>query len=525
MTDHGKNFVWQSMIDHLKYVSHLNVTEYGNLTFFDDDFKTYLKVTVTFTDDNFLTLSYLEIPEADLFDVMQLIDILEERFDMAEFAQRALFVDCSHSFWFAEVFREQEWVEIQDSCFVYGQLHAHELKACKCPTVLHYASKKGEHEAISDIIKNGANIDAIDRKNCETALMIACAHGQDACVRKMIEHSADVNICKSNGQTALMIAANRGYSKCVHELVNGGARLDLADIRTLTALHVASEKGHSQVVKELIIGKASLHKKCFDGSNALILAATYMQVDIVHLLLDAGAKPNLTSNDGASALMWVCNTLAPTPTLMKCKIDISRALIVAKANVNRRDNNGATPLMFAAFNSYPELVSMLIEAGAKVNAKEFDGSTALMNACMALTDNVKCVDELIKANAFIDVANKQKKTALSMSIENSMPLVVRLLLQNFASVSRKEMKMLTNAKWNSNIDQFEELIVLATGCIVRKRVRKAKTEAQCSGARTMINALDGQYITPASNELNHIEYMPGGPGYSRVCSEWKERIG
>ena len=46
-----------------------------------------------------------------------------------------------------------------------------------------------------------------------------------------------------------------------------------------------------------------------------------------------------------------------------------------------RDNSGWTALMWAAeYNSNPEVIDVLLKAGADVNAKDQDGQTALMSA-------------------------------------------------------------------------------------------------------------------------------------------------
>jgi ankyrin repeat protein len=63
--------------------------------------------------------------------------------------------------------------------------------------------------------------------------------------------------------------------------------------------------------------------------------------------------------------------------------EIVTVLIEAGADVNAKSDDGSTSLMFTAsgkrYNLAPESVKLLIEAGADVNAKSDDGSTPLMH--------------------------------------------------------------------------------------------------------------------------------------------------
>lgn len=57
-------------------------------------------------------------------------------------------------------------------------------------------------------------------------------------------------------------------------------------------------------------------------------------------------------------------------------LEIVQILLKAKAQVNVTDAIGWTPLMIAARNGYPEIVKVLLKAGANPNLKNNDGKTA-----------------------------------------------------------------------------------------------------------------------------------------------------
>ena len=52
-----------------------------------------------------------------------------------------------------------------------------------------------------------AALDMAENSNGLTALMAACATGQEACVRLLIDVKAEVDVAQSDGMTALMAAS------------------------------------------------------------------------------------------------------------------------------------------------------------------------------------------------------------------------------------------------------------------------------------------------------------------------------
>ena len=111
-----------------------------------------------------------------------------------------------------------------------------------------------------------------------------------------------------------------------------------------------------------------------------------------------------------------------------------RAAITNGANVNAPDKNGKTPLMYAAgYSQDPELITILLDAGAEVNAREPNyGVTPLMFAAAA-NKSPEAVTLLLNAGADLKAESKGGVTVLMWAVAyNENPEVIVLLLKSGA---------------------------------------------------------------------------------------------
>ena len=158
-----------------------------------------------------------------------------------------------------------------------------------------------------------------------------------------------------------------------------------ADLRLVTAL----KNQNLAAARMLVRQKIDVNAADVDGSTALQWAAHWNDVDLVKLLLTAGAKPNVATRYGVTALHEAA-TIGSAPVV--------GALLKAGAHANAAYGDGETPLMLAARAGSLGGVKLLLEAGADVNAAEtFRGQTALMLA--AVENHADVVTALLAAGA------------------------------------------------------------------------------------------------------------------------------
>jgi ankyrin repeat protein len=234
-------------------------------------------------------------------------------------------------------------------------------------------------------------------------------------VQFLLEEKADPKVADWQGVTPLVAASRTGEVELFNALITAGADLEASDTEGRTPLLEAVDKDNVEVVKLLVAKKANFAVFDKRGYSPLSMAAKngYPEGEqIVKLLLEAGADPNLANSDGWTPLLSAESFNYKEPWGVSSHA-ITKELLKRGANPNARSKQGTTPLIAAAGHHGPDDASFLqelIEAGADVNASDEDGETALMAA--AEKGHVSKVKLLIDKGANIGAKDKTGKTAL-----------------------------------------------------------------------------------------------------------------
>jgi ankyrin repeat protein len=163
----------------------------------------------------------------------------------------------------------------------------------------------GDLDAARILLKNRANPDGDEQVRDSRPLLLAAHQGMTEMVRLLLDEGADLEIEDQMGLTALHWASREDRLETVQFLLSRGAEIDKTGLDEATPLYSAVSRGALQMTQLLLEGKADINARDGDfGQTALILAAKYSHVDILHLLLARGADVHLRDEEGISALDW-----------------------------------------------------------------------------------------------------------------------------------------------------------------------------------------------------------------------------
>jgi ankyrin repeat protein len=238
------------------------------------------------------------------------------------------------------------------------------------------AVKTGDLGAVHALIKSRADVDA--RSGDGSTPLLWATHTSDVEIaRALIAAGADVNAANHYGVTPLLDASRTGDATMMAVLLKAGATPGKAHPQGETPLMAAARAGSVPGVKLLLEQKVDLNAaESVEQTTALMFAAAEGHVDVVDVLLKAGADPNRqahvtslserTGNSdhptgGFTALMWAARNGEEA---------VVRRLAAGGANLNLKNGDHASATMIAIYNDRFDMAATLIGLGADVN----DGS-------------------------------------------------------------------------------------------------------------------------------------------------------
>ena len=257
---------------------------------------------------------------------------------------------------------------------------------------LHHAAANGWTRVVSYLLENHANPDGRTITEQLTPLQLASIHGYLGSVNALLAAKADVNttfpikscpegvlpVADRNAKdadgewSALDLAILYDRREVARALIEAGAELKLGSAAIggypegFTPLRLAIYFKRNNLAHALIAAGSPVNYSEANDYFTPLRLAIEVNPEMVVPLLKAGSDPKLP---------YSMDRYTPMQTAVgKNRIEIVRLLLDAGADVNVKDSKGISPLHWAFT---PEMVDFLVSKGAEPNAKTSAGLTPL----------------------------------------------------------------------------------------------------------------------------------------------------
>ena len=197
----------------------------------------------------------------------------------------------------------------------------------------------------------------------DQALLTAASRDNAAGVKVALDAGADIDARNNHGQTALLLAVQSGNLALARDLIQRGADINAEALNHDTPWLLAGALGRTEMLAAMLdTGKVDYGKRNRYGGDALIPACERGHVETVRLLLERSEiDVNHVNNLGWTGLLEAVILSDGGPR----HVEIVRLLLAAGADPNIADKDGVTPLEHARDRRYDAIAALIKDAGGK----------------------------------------------------------------------------------------------------------------------------------------------------------------
>jgi ankyrin repeat protein len=237
-------------------------------------------------------------------------------------------------------------------------------------TPIMYAYDKGAYALSQFLISQGVLPPPV---SVQQQLSSACANGDTASVKALLQNGADPNTADENGNYGLIEAAHGQYYNVVDLLLKSGADINVADGAGLTALMMVCQNGNDTVARELITAGASVMQQDKKGVPVIFYAAQSGNYDLFIDLINKGADATIVASDGNTIYHYIFingpfsgQAFEPVD-YQNAHLKIIAFLLSKKVPFELKDNVGNYPIVYliksASTDNAGEIFSLYFAAG------------------------------------------------------------------------------------------------------------------------------------------------------------------
>ncbi|KAG5760011.1 hypothetical protein H9Q72_011870 [Fusarium xylarioides] len=236
-------------------------------------------------------------------------------------------------------------------------------------TPLLEATSASQAPIVQRLVDSGADVDRAD-KSLDTPLFLATIRNRLDIIDILLRAGADINKTCSNGETPLYTSIYDGLREATVRLLEAGAEVDMTTKDGWTPFHAAADNVDIMNILLERTENPKVNAQNEDGKSALFFAASWGHWDVVKVLLEHNADPDLVSDEGCTPLAAAVGNEYESVVIHL--LEHARGL-----DLNHRDNEGRTCLHIAIATNQVDTARRLIDEGADLTINTTDGDSCL----------------------------------------------------------------------------------------------------------------------------------------------------
>jgi ankyrin repeat protein len=246
-----------------------------------------------------------------------------------------------------------------------------------------YAARDGLLDIARMLVAAKADVNQADT-NGISPLLMAITNNHLAVAAFLLEKGAAPNAADWWGRTPLWATIemrDRDYGRNDEHEIDRPAAMALLKTLLDRGANVNARTKEVPPIRRFVTPLGDLSWVDFTGQTPFLRAALAGDMDVMRLLLDKGADPNIATSAGTTALMAAAGVnWMGGQTFTESKEALMQAVQLCLdkgADVNAKNSMGVTAVIGAANRGSDDILEFLVKKGAKLDVKDNEGRTPL----------------------------------------------------------------------------------------------------------------------------------------------------